>query len=186
MKVIKTIIGDKFVGRIYKDENPRYPFNEFEFLGRLYIPRNKPLQSTCNQAYFDDACVKVPIYSVSLDGISVHSIGFSSDCAQIGWICANGADILNWFSRVKLSNRLKDMAHNRLVDEVNTLNDWLTGEIYGYSIVRKEQFNDEDTFEDSCWGFYGLDWCVKCLEDEISEYDSRDSMKATTLRGEKC
>jgi hypothetical protein len=175
MKPIKTIVGERFVGRIYVDESPSYPFNDFEFLGKLYIPSNTPLQSTCNEVYFNDSCVKVPIYAMSHGGITINTTGFSCpwDSAQIGWICASRADILNWFMRTVLSKKLKDCVHDHLVSEIQTINQWLNGEIYGYSIVKKEDASLKDTFEDSCWGFYGLDWCTECLEAEIKQYEGK-------------
>jgi len=40
--------------------------------------------------------------------------------------------------------------NKRVEDEVETLDDWLTGNIWGYEIE-----NEEGEVVDSCWGFYG-------------------------------
>jgi len=40
------------------------------------------------------------------------------------------------------------------VNLISTWNDYLSGSVYGYLIEDKEE-----TLIDSCWGFYGLDYC---------------------------
>jgi len=46
--------------------------------------------------------------------------------------------------------------------EVKTLDQYLTGQVYGYVITHR------GTDADSCWGFYGLEYCIeeaKCVVD---------------------
>ena len=49
-----------------------------------------------------------------------------------------------------------------LQDEISTLDNYYTGEVFGYRIMPE---SDDDNELDSCWGFYGTE-CMKELEAE--------------------
>ena len=49
-----------------------------------------------------------------------------------------------------------------LQDEISTLDNYYTGEVFGYRIMPE---SDDDNELDSCWGFYGTE-CLKELEAE--------------------
>lgn len=42
-----------------------------------------------------------------------------------------------------------------MVAEVETYDQYLTGDVYGYVIE-----SEDGTVDDSCWGFFGLDHCI--------------------------
>ena len=46
--------------------------------------------------------------------------------------------------------------------EISTLDNYYTGEVFGYRIMPE---SDDDNELDSCWGFYGTE-CMKELEAE--------------------
>jgi len=68
--------------------------------------------------------------------------------------------MLSEFSARKFTKSLKNKALKIAQGEVETYDQFLRGEVYGYKI-------DEDG--DSCWGFYGVE---DCLEDAKSAVDS--------------
>ena len=49
-----------------------------------------------------------------------------------------------------------------LQDEISTLDNYYTGEVFGYRIMPE---SDDDNELDSCWGFYGTE-CMKEREAE--------------------
>ena len=64
------------------------------------------------------------------------------DVSQVGWVfCA------------KKEWRLSKKAREAALSLVKTWNEYLSGDVWGYVI-------DGDN-EDSCWGFYGYDYCVQ-------------------------
>jgi hypothetical protein len=86
----------------------------------------------------------------------------------------------------------KKKAEMCLTSEVETYNQYLTGDVYGFKLIKLNQdkvkmymelyevdkfenIPDEDLIdlgeEDSCWGFYGTDWKENGIADNIpSEY----------------
>jgi len=61
-----------------------------------------------------------------------------------------------------------------LKSEVEVYGQYLNGEIYGFQIL--EENEDSDEVIDSCWGFYGYDYC---LEEAKSVIDSQTAEAAT-------
>ena len=91
----------------------------------------------------------LPLYLYDHSGITMNTGGFSCpwDSGQVGFIYA-----------------MKDYADSETPDpvkylegEVKTYDQYLTGDVYGYTVEDPEGYAEED----SCWGFYGLDYCLE-------------------------
>lgn len=91
----------------------------------------------------------LPLYLYDHSGITMSTSPFSCpwDSDQVGFIYA-----------------MKDYADKETPDpvkylegEVKEYDQYLTGEIYGYIVEDPEEYVDED----SCWGFYGYDYCLE-------------------------
>ena len=54
--------------------------------------------------------------------------------------------------------KLKERVKQYLINEVETYDQFLTGDVYGYIITELDE--DEEYDIDSCWGFYGEDNCM--------------------------
>ena len=67
---------------------------------------------------------------------------------------------LGWKS---ITPKRKKQLLTYLEGEVETLDQWIKGEIYGYTLT-DSRIEDE---EDSCWGFYGAD--LEAIFDSIGE-----------------
>jgi len=64
----------------------------------------------------------------------------------------------------KLGGRTLWLACERAAKcEVETLDQYLTGQVYGYVITHKKQEVD------SCWGFYGYDYCVQSAKEAVDD-----------------
>jgi hypothetical protein len=59
-------------------------------------------------------------------------------------------------------------AENLLKSEVETYDQYLSGQVYGYIIKDK---NDEEL--DSCWGFFGYDYIQKEAKELIKHYEKK-------------
>ena len=53
--------------------------------------------------------------------------------------------------------------------EVETYSQWANGEVYGFRLIKVDEYNKEIEEIDSCWGFYGSDPRENGIEDYIPE-----------------
>lgn len=94
----------------------------------------------------------LPLYLYDHSGITMNTTGFSCpwDSGQVGWIYVTKEDAKKEWGVKKISPKLRQRIVNNLVGEVETYDQYLRGEVYGFRI------KDEDGEEiDSCWGYFG-------------------------------
>lgn len=130
----------------------------------------------------------VPIYIYDHSGISIQTTPFSCkwDSGQVGWIYATKADCEEEGSAFEHIGEL-------LNSEIEELNKYLTGDIWGYTIYSREVENDaeellitEGILEDSiplesCWGYYGYDYCKQEALDIVRHYINQDQEIANAV-----
>jgi len=89
--------------------------------------------------------ISLPLYLYDHSGITMNTTGFSCpwDSGQVGYIYVSKADARK--ERIPFGN-IKPI----LESEVETYNQYLTGEVYGYEIL-----NVVRACIDSCCGFFG-------------------------------
>lgn len=124
------------------------------------------------------AVVILPLYLYDHSGITMNTTGFSCpwDSGQVGYIYATREDILKNVScgGKRLTKALKDKAKEILEAEVKTYNQYLTGDVYGFIV-------DKDTdYEDSCWGFYGIEDLKKEVEHSVDIFESEVELAKNT------
>lgn len=119
--------------------------------------------------------VILPLYLYDHSGITMNTSGFNCrwDSGQVGWIYADKKTICdNWNVsdwNEKVSNgegemiSAKDYAIILLESEVETYDDYLTGNVYGFEIIDPDGDNI-----DSCWRFFGDPEKSGCLEEAES------------------
>lgn len=112
---------------------------------------------------FEELYFSLPCYLYDHSGItmSTGSYGDRWDSGQVGFIC-----ISKKRAKDEWPDDTEKMAIQCLKSEVETYDQYLTGEVYGYIIERCELpwenpgweniDNPEWTDEDSCWGFFGI------------------------------
>ena len=176
----EIIIGEHYVATIHRDADAENPLDTFEFVGKLYVPNCRYLRSTCGKDYFDSAVVVVPIYMYVHGGIAINTTGFHCkwDSGQVGYMCVSKGDALKAYNRKAFSRKLANQVRELLVSEIETIDQYFTGEVYGYCIHEKCDKDDEPPYEivdciDSCWGYYGLDWCKQNAKDALDYYDQK-------------
>jgi len=74
------------------------------------------------------------------------------DAGQLGFILVDRETALKEFGKKRLTEQLKQKIRQIIEGEIETYNQYLSGDIYGYVVGRN---NNEQI--DSCWGFYGQD-----------------------------
>lgn len=96
------------------------------------------------QTYINKHYIMLPLYLYDHSGLSmsVDPFGCPWDSGQVGFIYMD-RDSVEYDDPIA-----------GLTAEVETYNQWLNGDIYGYIIE-----DSEGNVLDSCWGFYGVDQC---------------------------
>jgi hypothetical protein len=107
----------------------------------------------------EKVAVILPIYMYDHSGLTVQTTPFSCpwDSGQIGFIFVSKDKSRKEFG--KLTKKVLEKLTSILHGEVETFNQYLGGDIYGYIIKDK----DEQTV-DSCWNFYGEKYCIEAAK----------------------
>lgn len=105
----------------------------------------------------------LPLYLYDHGGITMNTTGFTCrwDSGQVGWIYVDKESIVsNW---PKEAHRWRKKAIEVMLGEVKEYDMFLTGDVHGYIISKWEEVDGEweevDDRYDSCWGFYGEEYC---------------------------
>lgn len=100
----------------------------------------------------------LPLYLMNHSGLSMSTTKFSDpwDSGQVGFIYTT-AELI-----AKMGTP-EDSVGEVLDQEVETFNEFISGAVYGYEIIQETMCEHckhvESAVIDSCWGFYGLDYC---------------------------
>ena len=108
------------------------------------------------QAEVEKRNVILPLYLYDHGGITMRCSAFSCpwDSGQVGYVYVDREKVLKEYSAKALTKAVREKATACLKQEVATYDEYLTGQVYGYVVE-----DEEGEHVDSCWGFYGLDYC---------------------------
>jgi len=111
-----------------------------------------------------DPAVLLPIYLYDHSGITINTSGFSCpwDSGRLGLIFAAKRKICDEFGWKRLTKKRLERVETYLRNEVETYDQFLTGDVWGF-VIKDEQGEDVE----SCWGFYGRECCEKEAQDVL-------------------
>ena len=188
-------IGNKIV-RIYVDENPNNP-REICNLGKMVcfhrrynLGDNNNLSPDMFEGWEEmkdyltkelNAVVILPLYLYDHSGLRIKVGSFGGllpqghaefDSRQVGFIYATKEDILAYYDK-EMTEELKKEVEDTLSAEVKIYNQYLQGDIYGYTINKRTTCPEcgaiHENVLDSCWGFYGIKDVIEVTEEELKE-----------------
>jgi len=118
-----------------------------------------------------DVAVILPLYLYNHSGITMKTTPFSCpwDSGQVGWIYADKKSIRQNYGVLKVTKKTIERVKKCLLAEVDEYDHYITGEVYGFSIVEKDKDGEEGELIESCWGFYGSNWKKNGLFDHLDE-----------------
>lgn len=121
--------------------------------------------------------VILPLYLYDHSGITMNTTGFSCpwDSGQVGFIFVSKEKIRKEFGVKYVTKKVMEKIEKQLVGEVETYDQYLTGDVYGYRITDTEK--DEEL--DSCWGFYGSEYCLGEAKSVLNYYLEEDKIEET-------
>lgn len=111
----------------------------------------------------------LPLYMYDHSGITISLSPFSCpwDSGQVGFIQIPREKVLKEFSAKIFHKKLKEKAKNIAKGEVETLDKYLRGEVYGYVI---------DDIEDSCWGFFSIEDAIQEAKNIIDYIEEKETV----------
>lgn len=107
-----------------------------------------------------DPLVILPVYLYDHSGLCLKIGSFHGllpqghaefDSGQVGFIYVSKDKVRKELSCKRISQKTKLLTIGRLIDEINIYNQYLSGDIWGYTVSKNGEIID------SCAGIYGLD-----------------------------
>jgi hypothetical protein len=122
-----------------------------------------------------DAAVCIPIYMYDHSGITINCDGFACpwDSGQVGYIYVSRQKLKDEYGVKRISNVMLERAEKALRREVHLMDQYITGDVYGFQVIKRYLNIDGEIQEDiidSCSGFYGDNF----KENGMMEYINTD------------
>ena len=158
---------------IYYDDDAGSPRKMFDNLGTLYTAHRRYRPEKEFDEHFDidkvfdgrignfrgsflKEYIALPVYLYEHSGTTVSTSPFSCpwDSGFFGIIAVPLDKVRREYGWKNITVERRKRIEEYLQGEIKTLDDYYTGEVFGYCITPE----DDDSNElDSCWGFYGTD-----------------------------
>lgn len=187
--IVKEVQKGNYRVRVIRDSDPQNPRTSWDNLGTMVcfhgnydLGDKKHGYSSKDFTSWDelesqiikdnDVCVILPLYLYDHSGITMNTTGFSCrwDSGQVGFIFISKKKVRKEFSIKRITEEWREKIEKYLVGEVETYDEYLTGQVYGFKVVKIETCDlgcehEEDI--DSCWGYYGDDGIKECIEEGL-------------------
>ncbi len=173
---IKTINYKEQEIKIYFDDLAESPINDCYFLGEIVcLHRNYNIGHShsldvedIKEIYENDnEYISLPVFMYEHSGITINTTGYSChwDSGQIGIIYVSKELVRHEYKVRRISKKLLNTVITILEGEIDTLDTYLTGQIFGY-----------DNGDDSCWGYYDMESCIADAKSTI-DYRIKSTIK---------
>lgn len=191
LKLNTMCIETKRIGNyeieIHTDESPESPRTSMDNLGKMicfhsryslgdkhdYDHRDYSGWEEQKEAIIknEKVCVILPLYLYDHSGITISTSPFSCrwDSGQIGWVYVSKERVRKEYGVKRINQKLIEKVTKVLEGEVETYDQYLRGDIYGYKVFEVSPDGEKEE-KDSCWGFYGQEYCMKEAEDIVGYY----------------
>ncbi len=171
-EAVQTIEYKNHTINIFPDIDRENPIKEWDMLGEFICwHRNYDLG---NSTRFDNPdevkeyvkntnSMLYSLYMYDHGGLALSLSPFSCpwDSGQLGYILVDRDKALAEFGSKKLTEKLKQKIHDIITGEVETYNQYLIGDVYGYTVEKGGEVLD------SSWGFYGQDECINDAKENV-------------------
>ena len=109
----------------------------------------------------------LPVYLLEHGDVKYSTEDFNDswDSGQVGIIYASYDKIKSEYGDT--SEESLEKAKSHMEGEVETYSQWANGDVYGFRLIKVDEYNEEIEEIDSCWGFYGSNPRENGIKDEI-------------------
>ena len=169
MEIVKTFRKENYELEILQDESPESP-REWENLGTMIcFHRRYNLGDKHNFSVEEGEkmtkekdIISLPLYLYDHSGITMNTTGFSCrwDSGCVGFIYVTKEQVRKEYNVKRITKDIVEKVRKVLKGEVETYDQYLTGEVYGYRISKVEVCDkgcEHKEEVDSCWGYYGME-----------------------------
>ena len=150
-----------FTLNVVKDEDAQNPRTEWDNMGKMVCfhrhyalgDKHKLSIDEVKAIAADEAnYIALPLFLYDHSGITMNTTGFACpwDSGQVGIIYVSKKDVYKEYGVTRITKTIKEKVLTVLRGEVETYDQYLRGEVYGYQIQNKQG----ETL-DSCYGYYG-------------------------------
>jgi hypothetical protein len=117
----------------------------------------------------EDPAIIEPLYMYDHSGASISTTPFncSWDSGQIGFVFIKKDSVRKQLGVNRVTKKIVDRLSKCLLGEVETYNQYISGEVFEYTI-----FDKNGDIEDHCGGFFGYDIQSNGILDNLSREDS--------------
>lgn len=166
-----------FTAEVVYDPDPTNPCKEWDQLGTVALDKrsrydfgNERLDSARLQVIgTSDDYIKLPIYIYDHSGITINTTGFSCpwDSGCVGLIYVHKDKLRKEYDTTRITPKLRERVLTTLRAEIESLDQYLTGQVYGWRVLDPEG-NDLE----SCYGYFGtVDECMKEGMSVVQHYE---------------
>ena len=131
-------------------------------LEQKYEYSNGRLEELEEQFYKKFIALPIYLYDHSGQSISTSPFGCRWDSGKVGYIYVDKQTVLKEYGGKIVTAKLKERVLGYLQGEVETYNQYISGEVYGFQVL-----DENEDIVDSCFGFYGLDFKTNGMIDHI-------------------
>ena len=176
MEAINTIRKGNYKLEIFYDEHPDSP-RSWDNLGKMVcFHRRYNLGDKHNYDYdysgwgemkeaiikAENVAVILPLYLYDHSGITISTSSFSCnwDSGCVGFIFVSKERLRKEYNVKRITKDIIEKATKVLQGEVETYDQFLTGEVYGYRVSKIEVCDkgcEHSEEVDSSWSYYGMD-----------------------------
>lgn len=153
--------------KIIRDELAENPREAWDNLGTFYMRHKRYAFGDKNATEPDEDFdgIRLPVYMYDHSGLTINTTGFNCpwDSGQIGWIYISRQKIFKEYGWKVLTKKRRETIENYLKNEIEVVNAWLQGDVYGYIVL--DGSGEEIA---SCWGFYGRDYKTNGIADYVN------------------
>jgi hypothetical protein len=115
-----------------------------------------------------DYVVALPLYLYDHSGITMSTTPFTCrwDSGQVGWITMSKEQILSTYGGKRVTKQKRALALDRMREEVNTYDSYISGEVYCYVIT---DANGEEVEQDG--GYYGRQYAEQDGAEALARWE---------------
>jgi hypothetical protein len=144
------------------------PYSDTKFWDEVYSDFRDEMMT-----FIQRSLIVLPLYLYDHSGITMNTSGFGCqwDSGQVGYIYITRKKAIEEWGKKICSKKVQERAAKYLTGEVETYDQYLTGQVYGRRVLAPLEEGmideDDDPFDedwdekreevDSCWGFFGMD-----------------------------
>lgn len=184
-EAIKTINYKNHTIEILPDNNSENPIQSWDMLGEYLCWHKRydlgnsdrfenPEQVVAYARQTNSLLFNLYMYDHSGISLSLTNSHYpfndNWDAGQLGFILVDREKALKEFGKNRLTKQLKQKIRQIIEGEVETYNQYLTGDVYGYVVSR------DNEQVDSCWGYYGQEDCLDEAK-SIVDYEAKKAVR---------